>query len=102
MLAYKRILATCIPHTSHHSTESGLLISTLNIDQVRNSIFAVELNSRLPLQARLSLVKPTSLDARDVGHQVQLGVQARPAVGAEEVSVVLARVPSDVVELGLT
>lgn len=56
MLAYKGILATCIPHTSHHSTESGLLISTLNIDQVRDPILAVELDGGLPLQARLSLI----------------------------------------------
>jgi len=82
----------------HCSTKSRLLLGIGDGLHVGQSVLCVELDADgvvggAPVQA-------TTLDASDVGHDLQLGVEAGAAGAAEEVLVDLAAVALGVVGLG--
>lgn len=81
-------------------TEQGLLLGALATGKVLNAIAGVKLDVDLVSQARGAAVEAAGLDDDLAGHDVQLGVQAGAAVGAEEVVVGLARGAGDVALLG--
>ena len=63
-------------------------------------VAAVKLDVNLVVEIRLALVKTTGLDDDVAGHDVEARVQARTAVGAEEMAVVLSRGASYITVLG--
>lgn len=81
-------------------TKHRLLLSSLHGIQVLRPILHIELNINLALQVRLPVVQSSGLDDRVVRHDIQLGVQTRAAVRAEEVLVDLAAGAGDVISLG--
>ena len=83
-------------------TERWHLLGTRLIGQVRDAVLAVELDVDLAVQSGLAVVQAAGLDDDDVGHDVELGVEAGAAGAAEEVAVVLAGVAGNIIGLGLT
>lgn len=84
-------------YTNTTLTKLRLLLSTLHSSQIIRPVLNIELNIDLALQVRLPVIQSAGLDDCVVGHDLQLGVQARAAVGAEEVLVDLATGAGDVV-----
>lgn len=81
-------------------TEQRLLLRTLTTPKILNTIARVKFDIDLVPQARGAAVEPAGLDDDLARHDVQLGVQAGAAVGAEEVVVDFARGAGDVALLG--
>jgi len=77
-----------------------LLLGALDGLHKGKPITAVKLDVNLVVEIRLALVETTRLDDDVAGHDVEACVQARAAVGAEEVAVVLSRGASYVTVLG--
>lgn len=89
-------LSPCIPL----GTKGRLLLGAGGGREVRDPVLDVELDGDLVAEAGRAPVQTARLDAGGAGHGLELGVEARAAVAAEEVPVVLARGALDVVGLG--
>ena len=77
-----------------------LLLGALDGLHKVNPVAAVKLDVNLVVEIRLALVETTGLNDDVAGHDVEARVQARAAVRAEEVAVVLSRSASYVTVLG--
>lgn len=76
------------------------MLRTLNSNTITLTILHIELNIHLPIHVGRTSIQSTSLDDDVVGHELQIGVQARAAGRAEEVLVDLAAVADGVVVFG--
>jgi hypothetical protein len=86
-----------INFSSPYHLHGSLLLGTRDLLHVRDAVLAVQLNVNLVGQVGAAIVQGPGLDARLVGHDFQLSVEAGAARRAEEVLVDLARGTGDVV-----
>lgn len=89
-------------HYSYALAELRLLLRSINRGEVGNTVLAVELDGNLVVEGSLSIIQSTSLDHYHSLHNIELGVQARAASGAEEMPVVLAGSTSYIVVRGIS
>ncbi|TQS33023.1 hypothetical protein Golomagni_06647 [Golovinomyces magnicellulatus] len=81
-------------------TKRSLLLSTSTIVQITNTILCIKLDANLVTKTSSAAIQTTGLDARHVRHDLELGVQRRTAVSAEEMLVDFTRVANGVPSLG--
>lgn len=74
----------------HKPSHSPLLLRPLNSRHITHPILNIKLNIHTPTQRSLPIIQRARLDNRLIGHDVEFGVEAGSAVGAEEVAVVFA------------
>ena len=83
-----------------NSTKSLLLLSTRNGSKITRTILDIELDINLATKVSLAAIQCPGLDTGHLGHDLDFGIEAGAAGGAEEVLVNFAACADGVVGAG--